>query len=295
MCIRDRGGNAHLLWDGLVNDSMETTIVVDKSSEYSLQFQLTKAPDYGQFDIYLGERVIASKIDLYATDVVLADPVNVSGLKIDKGQHKIRFKLIGSNTKASAYRKDRYLLGVDYIKIINMLPTARDLKNNLAEQQVPEKEDSPVVIDSDYPGTGSPNVTLKDVKPILASRCYGCHGDNGKVKGKINLKKVQTMEDFLDDIELTQKIADALHFKEMPPEDEKQLSEKEHKIMSALFRSYLDTYIKESGSLKQTVMRRMNRYEYNNAVRDLLQLKGDVYPLPEKAVSYTHLTLPTKA
>ena len=31
-------------------------------------------------------------------------------------------------------------------------------------------------------------------------------------------------------------------------------------------------------------MRRMNRYEYNNAVRDLLQLKGDVYPLPEKVI-----------
>ena len=31
-------------------------------------------------------------------------------------------------------------------------------------------------------------------------------------------------------------------------------------------------------------MRRLNRYEYNNAVRDLLQLKGDIYPLPEKVI-----------
>ena len=28
----------------------------------------------------------------------------------------------------------------------------------------------------------------------------------------------------------------------------------------------------------------MNRYEYNNAVRDLLGLKGDVYALPEKVI-----------
>ena len=76
-------------------------------------------------------------------------------------------------------------------------------------------------------------------------------------------------EEFLEDIELTQKIVDALNFKEMPPEDEKQLTAKEHKMMSALFGSYLDTYIKESGSLKAIVMRR--------------------------TVSYTHLTLPTKA
>ena len=32
------------------------------------------------------------------------------------------------------------------------------------------------------------------------------------------------------------------------------------------------------------VIRRLNRYEYNNAVRDLLHLRGDIYPLPEKII-----------
>ena len=114
-------GDAHMLWDGAVNDSMETSIVIDKESKYNLQFQLTKAPDYGQFDIYLDEKLIASKIDLYAKDVVLSDLINVSELQLNKGQHNIRFKLLGSNEKASPYRKNRYLLGLDYIKIINML------------------------------------------------------------------------------------------------------------------------------------------------------------------------------
>jgi len=277
-------GNTHLLWDGLVNDSMETTLEFDKDSEYSLQFQLTKAPDYGQFDIYLDDKVIASKIDLYATSVVLADPVNVSGLNIGRGQHNIRFKLVGSNEKARNYRKDRYLLGVDYIKTINMRSRGKDSEKDLAEQQVTENKELPSVVNGNSSASDSLNVTLNDIKPILASRCYGCHGNKGKVKGKVDLKEVQTREGFLKDIELTQKIVDVLNFKEMPPEDEKQLTQKEHQMMSSLFRSYLDTYIKESGSLKSTVMRRMNRYEYNNAVKDLLQLKGDVYPLPEKVI-----------
>ena len=277
-------GDAHMLWDGGVNESMETSIVIDKQSKYNLQFQLTKAPDYGEFDIYLDEKLIASKIDLYAKDVVLADLINVSELQLDKGQHTIRFKLLGSNKKASTYRKNRYLLGLDYIKIVNMLQNDEVSDNNLADIPSIEKDETKSISNEISSINEVVNITLKDIKPILVSRCYGCHGDNGKVKGKINLREIKTRDDFLKNIEITEKIVDALNFKEMPPEDEKQLTAKEHEMMSTLFGSYLDAYIKESASLKSIVMRRMNRYEYNNAVKDLLQLKGDVYPLPEKVI-----------
>ncbi len=277
-------GDAHMLWDGGVNESMETSIVIDKQSKYNLQFQLTKAPDYGEFDIYLDEKLIASKIDLYAKDVVLADLINVSELQLDKGQHTIRFKLLGSNKKASTYRKNRYLLGLDYIKIVNMLQNEEVSDNNLADIPSKEKDETKSISNEISSINEVVNITLKDIKPILVSRCYGCHGDNGKVKGKINLREIKTRDDFLKNIEITEKIVDALNFKEMPPEDEKQLTAKEHEMMSTLFGSYLDAYIKESASLKSIVMRRMNRYEYNNAVKDLLQLKGDVYPLPEKVI-----------
>ena len=277
-------GDAHLLWDGAVNSSMETSIVIDKTSKYNLQLQLTKAPDYGKFDIHLDEKKIASGIDLYAKDVALANLINVNELDLEKGQHNIRFKLVGRNDKASAYRKSRYLLGIDYLKITDIqhqdevsgakLSVNKNSKNRAKHKFNPD----------DFSTKEPLNVSLKDIKPILASRCYSCHGDNDKIKGKVNLKIIQTKEGFLKNIELTQKIVDALNFKEMPPEDEKQLTDQEHQMMLTLFDSYLKTYIKESGSLKSIVMRRMNRYEYNNAVRDLLQLKGDVYPLPEKVI-----------
>ena len=276
--------DAHMLWDGVLGDSMETSILIDKSSVYNLRLQLTKAPDYGQFDIYLDDKLIVSKIDLYAESVVLSDLINVSGLKLEKGQRKIRFKLIGSNEKANQYRNNRYLLGVDYLKIVDMDQRDVDPNEILSNKQDSQKKPNQPIVDQESPGDARLDVNFSDIKPILVARCYGCHGDNGKVKGDINLKDVQTKEGFLQDIELTQKIADALNFKEMPPENEKQLTDKEHQMMSSLFGSYLETYIKESGSLKSIVMRRMNRYEYNNAVRDLLQLKGDVYPLPEKVI-----------
>ena len=277
-------GNTHMLWDGLVGDSMETTIMVDKNSQYSFQIQLTKAPDYGQFDVYLNGKAIAKKIDLYSPNVSLADPINLSDLKIEKGQQKVSFKLVGKNIKATSYQKNRYLLGLDFIKIFNMRPPTKESKGELAKLNSPQNKDKSTSAKSESLVPDQLKVSLDEVVPILASRCYGCHGDTDKVKGKVNLKAVTTREGFLKDIELTQKIVDALNFKEMPPEDEKQLSSKEHIMMRSLFRGYLDQYIKDSGTLKSTVMRRMNRYEYNNSVRDLLQLEGDVYPLPEKVI-----------
>ena len=276
--------DTHLLWDGLIGDSMETSIIIDKSSEYNLQIQLTKARDYGQFDIYLNDKVIAKKIDLYAQNVSLADAINLSGLKIDKGQHKVSFKLVGNNVKATPYQKNRYLLGFDFIKVVNMRSPSKETKANLTVNSSPQPNDQSTPAKSEPTITERLKISLDEVVPILASRCYGCHGDKGKIKGKIDLKAVTTREGFLKDIKLTQKIVDALNFKEMPPEDEKQLSSKERLQLTSLFGGYLDDYIKESGSLKSTVMRRMNRYEYNNSVRDLLQLEGDVYPLPEKVI-----------
>ena len=105
--------------------------MIDKSSEYSFQIQLTKARDYGQFDLYLNGKAIVNKIDLYSPSVSLADAINLSRLKMEKGQHKVSFKLVGKNIKATPYQKNRYLLGLDFIKIVNMLPPAKESKADL--------------------------------------------------------------------------------------------------------------------------------------------------------------------
>ena len=51
-------GHAQLLWDGKIGDAFVTSFDVDQSGQYELAFQLTKAPDYGRFDVFLnGQRV----------------------------------------------------------------------------------------------------------------------------------------------------------------------------------------------------------------------------------------------
>ena len=63
----------------------------------------------------------------------------------------------------------------------------------------------------------TPEVTLEEMKPVLATYCYGCHGDKGKVKGEVNLKELTSAEDFLSRIELVGKAAQSITFQEMPP------------------------------------------------------------------------------
>ena len=262
-------GDAHLLWDGVPGEEMTTEFRIEEAGIYEVAAQLTLAPDYGIFSVTLDGKLLRRGIDLFNPSVSLAPMVDLGKLPLTRGEHKLSFKLTGANPKASPYRKTGYLLGLDFLKVVNLAPPEPSVS----------KTTEPSV---DPPQT--PEVTLEEMKPILATYCYGCHGDKGKVKGEVNLKELTSAEDFLSRIELVGKAAQSITFQEMPPEDAKQPTPEERRKLAALFNGHLEKHLKESGHLKPVVMRRLNRYEYNNAVKDLLELKGDLYPLPEKVI-----------
>ena len=195
--------------------------------------------------------------------------MDLGKLPLTRGKHTLSFKLTGANPKASMYQKSGYLMGLDFIKIVNLTPQ----EPPVAKTPEPEKTPTPEI-----------SVTLEEMQPVLATYCFGCHGEKGKVKGKVNLKELTTGKDYLSNIEAVRKAAEATAHQEMPPEDSKQPTAEERRKLNALFNGYLEKHLRESGRLKPVVMRRLNRYEYNNSVRDLLQLKGDLYPLPEKVI-----------
>ena len=123
-----------------------------------------------------------------------------------------------------------------------------------------------------------------DMQPVLAEHCYRCHGGKGKVKGKVDLTRLRSKDDFLADEKLLGRIVETLEFREMPPEDEPSPTGADYEKLGLLFSSYLADQLQRQQFLPPVVMRRLNRYEYNNAVRDLLELKGDLFPLPEKVI-----------
>ncbi len=113
---------------------------------------------------------------------------------------------------------------------------------------------------------------------LFKARCVECHGKGGKVKGKLNLLKVN----LAGDLERLEAIIEVLEEREMPPESEPELDEQKREAAVAELRGVLRAALAKDAGFAPTPIRRMNRLQYNNAVQDLLQLKVSVFPLPEK-------------
>ena len=123
-----------------------------------------------------------------------------------------------------------------------------------------------------------------EVLEILHDNCARCHGKGGKVKGKVNLLEIADLDHLKGDPELLQEIIDALDFEEMPPEDEPPLEMGERKQLLAGLEALRFEAVSEQKAFVATPIRRMNRFQYHNAVQDLFGLKGTVYSLPERMI-----------
>ena len=122
----------------------------------------------------------------------------------------------------------------------------------------------------------------KLLRPAFAKSCFKCHGEGPKVKGKVNLLELKSSADLAKNPELLEKLIEALASAEMPPEKEPPLAAETRKRLVAELKEILRQAVDSRKSAARTPIRRMNRFQYNNAVKDLFQLKVEVFPLPEK-------------
>ena len=120
------------------------------------------------------------------------------------------------------------------------------------------------------------------IKPIFSQNCAKCHGENGKVKGKLNLLKINSSKKLLEDVERIERIMIAIEDGDMPPEKEPPLPVKKRDLLISRLDEALKKALEQNTTKARTAIRRMNRFQYANAVQDLLDLKVSVFPLPEK-------------
>ena len=120
------------------------------------------------------------------------------------------------------------------------------------------------------------------VKPLLTKHCSKCHGGE-KVKGKVNLKEISDSTQFLTKTGLIKEMIEVIEARDMPPEDEPQLTADDRiRLLAVLKRSLLQSAL--LAEKKPEPIRRLNRF-HNNAIRDLFQLDRDVFHLQEKLMT----------
>ncbi|HEY4246912.1 MAG TPA: DUF1592 domain-containing protein [Lacunisphaera sp.] len=117
------------------------------------------------------------------------------------------------------------------------------------------------------------DVFKKDIQPILAEHCYDCHGDGNK-KGGVQLDGFAN-ETALHDPALWMRALKNVRSGIMPPADEPRLPEDEAaKIAEWIKRGpfALDPLRPDPG---RVTVRRLNRVEYRNTIRELLGVSYD--------------------
>lgn len=125
------------------------------------------------------------------------------------------------------------------------------------------------------------------VLPILEEHCFKCHGEK-KQKGKLRLDTLSP--DLLESriaAETWHDVRDALNLGEMPPEEEPELFREKRQILVGWVNQEIDALIEAKKSTGgRVVLRRLNRSEYQNTMRDLLGIEHNyVKDFPPESLS----------
>ncbi len=123
----------------------------------------------------------------------------------------------------------------------------------------------------------------RDAVSILQENCVGCHG-GFEVNGDVDLKALRNSRHLRNSPKLLVRVMNAVSDKTMPPEGESVL---EDSVRQELLRSLGEVLrqVEFESAVMSDGVARLNRFQYNNTIKDLFQLKIDVFALPEKLMT----------
>ena len=130
----------------------------------------------------------------------------------------------------------------------------------------------------------SGDVPTDAILPAFRHNCVACHGEHGAPSGDVDLSALRTASSLKRDPELLRTLVRVLDTGVMPPPGAQPLVRESRERLVADLRALLHEAVSSRRALPRTPMRRMNRFQYNNAVQDLFELRVDVFALPERMV-----------
>src|SRR6185437_9410721 len=120
---------------------------------------------------------------------------------------------------------------------------------------------------SPKPGGGDA-LFQSQIRPLFGKYCFGCHGE--KKKGDLDLRVYQNEASVVRDRKVFEKVIKNLHAHEMPPEKKPQPTPEERELITTWVESEIFKCDCDHPDPGRVTIRRLNRAEYNNTIRDLV-------------------------
>jgi hypothetical protein len=133
-----------------------------------------------------------------------------------------------------------------------------------------------LAIRADSPdATSLGNAYLAEIRPLLETYCFDCHGGADAAEGEIDLAGIDSWDIAAKHSPTWQKVSEMLNNRLMPPEDTAQPTDDER----AQLQQWLDGYLKleaasHAGDPGRVVLRRLNNAEYTYTLRDLTGIES---------------------
>ena len=120
----------------------------------------------------------------------------------------------------------------------------------------------------------------RDVKPVVAKYCLGCHAGEDAAAG-LDLSQFKDVSQVLKDGETWELVAQNVGASHMPPKKQPQPTPEQRDRLVAWIESSLSQAYCNLDDPGRVTLRRLNREEYNNSVRDLFGVTSrpaDAFP-----------------
>ncbi|MBI3849670.1 MAG: DUF1592 domain-containing protein [Verrucomicrobia bacterium] len=108
-----------------------------------------------------------------------------------------------------------------------------------------------------------------DVKPVLSKYCYECHGDKKK-KGGLSLQAFSDEAAVLKNPKVWETVLHHVRTHEMPPERKPQPTQAQRDLIARWIEAKVFHCDCDHPDPGRVTLRRLNRVEYNNTIRDLV-------------------------
>ncbi len=141
------------------------------------------------------------------------------------------------------------------------------------------------------PGGRTTAPSIKEIQPTLNEYCYGCHNEQKK-KGGLSLESYRDAKAVQADEKTWKEVLRRVRAGEMPPESKPQPSAGQRDKLAGWIETLLFPVDCNNPDPGRVTIRRLNRVEYNNTIRDLVGVTfnpADDFPADDSGYGFDNI------